>query len=127
MSETTGKYRGTTAYMLVYGELVAAARHRGFTTYQAIAQLMGLPMSGSYMGSQVGTILGEISEDEVAAGRPMLSAVAVGVSGRLGSGFATLAKQLGRLDEGSAEDELRFCESEREAVYETWKPVYRTK
>ena len=56
-------YRGTTVYHLVYAELAAAARDRGVTTYQAVAQIMGLPLQGNHMGREVGQI-GEIGEDE---------------------------------------------------------------
>ena len=81
--------------------------------------LMGLPVSGSYMGSATGQILGEISEDEVRAGRPMLSAVAVGVSGKPGPGFYTLAHQLGFL--ATADEDLEFWNRERDAVYRAWR------
>jgi hypothetical protein len=60
-------------------ELVRAAQYRGITTYQDIAVIMGLPIIGSHMGLETGQILGEISEDEVNVGRPMLSAIAVNV------------------------------------------------
>lgn len=118
-----GEYRGTQLYTLVLAELVSAARYRGVTTYQHIAGIMGLPSSGQHMGRQVGSILGEISEDEVKHGRPMLSAVAVGVSGEPGPGFYAAAKELGRTladVPGRA-----FWERERDAVYETWKrPIH---
>lgn len=96
MSVVRNKYRGTTKYFHVLAELVRAAQYRGRTTYQDIALLMGLPQKGSYMGKEVGQILGEISEDEVRAGRPMLSAVAVGVNGKAGPGFFGLARELAR-------------------------------
>jgi hypothetical protein len=116
-------YRGSTHYFVVYSELIHAARYRGLTTYQRIAQLMGLPLSGQHMGSEVGKILGEISEDEIGHGRPMLSAVAVGVSGRPGPGFAALARHLGLLaDDG---DERAFWELECRRVYEAWTPTYK--
>ena len=70
MPVVSDKYRGTTTYFHVLAELVRAAQYRGRTTYQDIALLMGLPQSGNYMGKEVGLILGEISEDEVRAGRP---------------------------------------------------------
>ena len=127
MSESIDRSRGSIAYLKVYSELITAARYQGLVTYQAIAQLVGLPLVGSYMGSQIGTILGYISEDEVAAGRPMLSALAVGVSGKPGPGFAALAKQLGRLQEGSPDEDVRFWEKERNAVYAAWKADYDTK
>lgn len=72
------KYRGTTTYFKVYAALVNAAECRGLVTYQEIAQIMGLPLSGSHMGREVGNMIGVISEDEIAYGRPMLSAIVVG-------------------------------------------------
>jgi hypothetical protein len=119
MTIVKDKYRGTTKYFHVLAELVRAAQYRGLTTYQDIAVIIGLPPKGAYMGAETGHILGEISENEVQAGRPMLSAVAVGISGRPGPGFYTLARDLGRLAAG--EDELAFWERERQAVYEAWK------
>jgi hypothetical protein len=117
------EYRGSTTYFVVYAELVQAARYRGVTTYQRLAQLMGLPLSGSNMGFQVGKILGEISEDERRLNRPMLSALAVGVSGVPGPGFAVLARELGLLSQD--EEERTFWEQERKRVYEAWAPIYK--
>ena len=126
MAEATGKYRGSKGYLLVYGELIQAARYRGLTTYQAIAKIMDLPLSGSHMGKEVGQMVGEISEDEIKQGRPMLSAVVVGVSGVPGGGFYALAKGLGRLQEDSAQGQHSFWEQERDAVYEAWKREFKT-
>lgn len=120
-SIVSNKYRGTREYLLVYSELIRAAQYRGTVTYQHIAQIMGLPLKGSYMGSQVGWILGEISDDEQQRGRPMLSAVAVGVSGKPGSGFFALARQLGKLGKGTKEDDHAFWLKEREVVYKMWQ------
>ena len=119
MPEVKNKYRGTTTYFHVLAELVRAAQYRGLTTYQDIAVIMGLPTQGSYMGSVTGHVLGEISEDEVSAGRPMLSAVAVSVEGKAGPGFFDLARKLHRL--GSSEDEPAFWERERHAAYAAWR------
>ena len=119
MTATKGKYRGTTTYFHVMAELVRAAQYRGLTTYQDLAVIMGLPVKGAYMGAEIGHILGEISEDEVSAGRPMLSAIVVGVSGKPGPGFYEWAKELGRLSEG--QDTMVFWENEREAVYQAWR------
>ena len=82
MPAVPDKYRGSKEYLLVYCELIKAARYKGTTTYQAIAEIMGLPLRGSHMGREVGKILGEISEDELNQGRPMLSAIAVARSAR---------------------------------------------
>lgn len=125
MSETNGKYRGTVAYYLVYSELIQAARFRGLTTYQAIAQIMDLPLKGSYMGREVGQMLGEITENELREGRPMLSAVAVGVSGTPGPGFAGLARTLGKLTSEDKAEEKAFWEQEREAVYKAWAREFK--
>jgi hypothetical protein len=121
MSKVADKYRGTVTYHLVYKELITAACYRGTITYQEIAEIMGLPLQGNLMGSQTGHMLGEISEDEFTAGRPMLSAVAVGVSGTPGDGFYGLAKGLGKLTEDSPEAKRHFWEKEKAAVYKTWQ------
>jgi hypothetical protein len=77
------------------------------------------------MGKETGHILGEISKDEVASDRPMLSAVAVGINGKPGSGFFGLARDLGLLQKG--EDEMGFWQRQREATYKAWKrPLPRT-
>lgn len=111
--------------MLVYSELIKAAQYHGTTTYQAIAEIMGLPMRGSYMGKEVGHMLGEISDDERQQGRPMLSAIAVGVSGSPGEGFFVLAKELGRLQDDSKEARQRFWENEKKAVYAAWQREFK--
>jgi hypothetical protein len=113
------KYRGAPMYFHVHAELVRAAQYRGLTTYQDIAVIMGLPTTGAHMGNETGHILGEISEDEASADRPMLSAVAVGVSGKPGPGFVSLAKRLGRLAEG--QDEMAFWVAECRRVHDTWR------
>jgi hypothetical protein len=119
----TKDYHGTKEYAFIYTELITAAKYRGTITYQEIAKIVGLPMSGSHMGSEIGKILGQISEDEVGNGRPMLSAIAVNVQGVPGPGFYELAKQLGRLKENSDVD--IFWQAEYQAVYETWKVVLK--
>ena len=118
MPEVSNKYRGTIEYHLAFSKLIAAARYRGTVTYQELAMVLGLPLVGAYMGAETGHLLGEISEDEVRAGRPMLSAVAVNVQGRPGPGFYSLAKLLGKLAEGA--DEPAFWREELESVHRTW-------
>ena len=126
MSDNNGKYRESVIYHLVYCELIRAARYRGLTTYQAIAQIMGLPMSGNHMSKETGQIIGEIAEDEVKNGRPMLSAVVVGVSGKPGSGFIPWAKKLERIDQGDEITKEEFWKQELTAVYEAWKPEFKS-
>lgn len=112
-------YRGTTTYQRIYSELVCAAEYRGLTTYQDLAVLMGLPLQGNLMGRRIGLILGEIVDDEVAAGRPMLSAVVVGTNGWPGAGFFSYGREKGRCSDGQSEGD--FWAVEREAVYQAWK------
>lgn len=126
MSVVEDKYRGSKEYHLVYSELIRAAQYGGTTTYQAIAQIMGLPLTGSYMGTETGRVLGEISEDELKQARPMLSAIAVGVNGLPGGGFFGLAEQLSKLPAGATEEEKqRFWEKEQKAIYETWRREFK--
>jgi hypothetical protein len=122
MAITSGTYRGTKEYTLIFVELITAAKYRGSVTYQEIAKILGLPLRGNLMQSRVGRILGEISQDEMANGRPMLSAIAVGVNGKPGPGFFRLARQLGRLHENN---ESAFWENECKLIYETWKTVLK--
>jgi hypothetical protein len=124
MAIMKNKYRGTTAYIRVLAELVHAAEYRGVTTYQNLAVIMGLPLQGAYMGKETGQILGEICEDEVNAGRPLLTAVAIGVSGKPGPGFYSLAREFGKFS-GPPSDERAFWEEELKSVYETWKRPLR--
>lgn len=119
MPVVRSKYRGTTTYERVKAELIRAAEYRGVTTYQDIALIMGLPLQGSHMGAETGHILGEISEDEMRDGRPMLSAVAVSVSGTPGSGFFALARDLGRVK--TSDDDAGYWQGERDAVYQAWR------
>ena len=119
MTTVQDKYRGTTEYVHVLGELVRAAQYRGLTTYQDVAVIMALPMQGNLMGRELGQMLGEIAEDEVQAGRPMLSAVVVGVNGKPGHGFFSLAEDLGKL--GQDDDQQSFWERERDAAYIAWR------
>jgi hypothetical protein len=122
MSEADSKYRGSKEYVLVYAELVTAARYRGTLTYPDVGRAMGLKtFTGNHFSRVTGQILGEISEDEVCQGRPMLSAIAVGKgTHKPGDGFFEFARQLGRLKSEDSAAERAFWEAEVKAVYETW-------
>jgi hypothetical protein len=118
-----GKITQSKEYFIVYGILIDAAKHQGFATYQEIAQAIGLPTAGSYMGRKLGELLGSISENERKQGRPMLSAIAIGVNGKISEGFFSWAKKLGCLNEG--EDQQAFWENECKKIYKEWKTTYR--
>src|SRR5260370_32233316 len=113
------KYRGTGEYFLVFNALVQAARSRGTVTYQELADLIGFPIIGDYMGTELGHLLGEISEDQDHLKRPMLSTVAVKVDGLPGTGFFDLAKKLGKYSGGDDKKEQhRFWEAETDRAYD---------
>lgn len=117
------EWKDTKEYFITYGILINAAKHSGLATYQEIAQACGLPTAGSYMGSVVGGILGAISKNELEHGRPFLSALAVGVNGKPGSGFLNWAKELNAVNED--QDLADFFSQECEKIYEEWKTPYR--
>jgi hypothetical protein len=114
-------YIESVVYFKVYSELINAAKYHGVVTYQPIARVMGVPERGGQMAGATGRMLGVISRNEVAQGRPMLSAIAVGVSGFPGDGFFVLARELGFEFGGSKEEKRMFWESQCKAVYEIWK------
>ena len=75
------------------------------------------------MSKLVGGVIGLLSKNELEQGRPILSSIVVGVSGKPGEGFFNWARELGVLSEG--EDEETFWREECEKVYEAWKISYR--
>jgi hypothetical protein len=117
----TDRYHGTKEYFLILAELIQTARYRGTVTYQELADLVGLPLVGSFMGNELGGYLGAISEDEVQHGRPMLSALTVTVEGKPGDGFFALAKDLGKLKSDHPYDRDAFWEAEKRTVYQIWQ------
>jgi hypothetical protein len=114
-------HRGTNEYMLIYAELITAARYRGTVTYQELAELVGLPLQGIHMGAELGAYLGATAEDEVQQGRPMSSATTIRVTGKPGPGCFALAKELGKLNSDDEAVQQAFWEVEKHAVYETWQ------
>ena len=114
-------FRGTREYHLVYAELIRAARARETLFYGVIAALMGIPKRGNFMSKKTGEILGEISEAEHTAGRPMLSALVVRTDGYPGAGFGRLARRLGKLRDFSQARFRAFWADERNNVWDTWQ------
>lgn len=114
--------RGT--YEHVRDELIRAAQYRGLTTYLDIAVVMGLDVNDPRkMQSDVGPILRQISADEHAADRPMLTAVAIGAKGRPSDPFFEQAKDFGRYR--PSQTKKWFWERELRIVYKHWKRTYR--
>jgi len=123
MVEAKNQFRGKPEYSIVYAELITAARYRGIVTYQETAKLLGWPLQGQLLGNRLGKLLGEISEDEVSHGRPMLSAIVVSTSGRPSEGFFNLARDLGKLRAKGKPEENEFLEREQKAVHDAWKVI----
>ena len=125
MSERAEACVRSKEYHLVFSELIAAACRRGIVTYQEIAKIIGLPLSGNLMGSRIASIAGQICNDEHEAGRPMLTAILVNVRGIPGPGFFGIARDVGRLDSSDRADERAFWEAEKQAVHNEWKTILR--
>jgi hypothetical protein len=117
-------YRGLGQYFLMFNEVAAAGRYRGTVTYQELAHLIGLQISGNYMGAEIGSILGKISTAEHQLNHPLLSAVAVTVDGMPGLGFFTLATELGKFSGTTEKERREFWEAEIRAVHEHWRKKF---
>ena len=106
-------------HQAVYERLVKAARARDFVHYGELAKMLGIDMDNPHFGALVGKVLGQISEDEVAAGRPMISAIVVSRDTMLpGYGFFTLGQQLRQTKPG--EDDLAFAVRQIRRVHDFW-------
>jgi hypothetical protein len=127
MNIVANKYRGSGEYFIVFNELIETARRRGTVTYQEMADLVGLPTTGNYMGKEVGHLVGEISEDQHDRGRPMLSAIVVevGFDSLPGSGFFKLAADLKKYNGSDDPKQQRdFWEAEKRSVHEFWRKKF---
>ena len=102
--------------------MINAAQHNGFATYQEIAPANGFQLCGNVMGNKISELIGLVSKNEVNQGRPMMSAIVVGVNGKPGKGFYEWADELGVMSEGDNEES--FWKGECEKIYEDWKMNY---
>ncbi len=115
--------RRSTGFVRAYGMMAeAASTPDRLITYGEIGELVGAP-SGSLMGRVVGIVLGLVTDQERAAGRPMLSAVVVSSTNqRPGPGFYGLATTYDRLPaDATSEERLAFWEAELAAVRDAWR------
>jgi len=121
MSVVPDTYRRTPKYGLAYSALIMAAHSRSMLTYTGIARLAGLAQAGNPMATQVGRLVGEISEDEVTQGRPMLSALVVEKdTGQPGEGFFKLARDLKIFDRTSKSAKRKFLSKEKSKLFTVW-------
>ena len=103
----------------IYDKLKDVARAKQLITYKELANVVGLDWNKDYgKCRQIFPILGAVSTSEVEQGHPMLSAVAGRQDTRMpGSGFFTLARDLGRYQGGN--DHV-FWIRERDEVWTFW-------
>lgn len=85
---------------------------------------MGIYPRGNGMARKTGILLGEISEDEHRAGRPLLSClVRRGKDGKPGNGFYVLARQLRLLGElPSTQQREAFLNAQCAATFAAHSP-----
>ena len=103
--------------------LVAVARRRGRIAYsELVTQITALHLEAH--DSRLFHLLGEISSEEDAAGRGMLTAIVVHKSGDMqpGPGFFELAKSLGR----NTKDVLACWVTEFNKVHDYWANKQRS-
>jgi hypothetical protein len=115
-------YRGSTPYQAVHARLLDAARHRTHIFYADVADMLGPLGDDDDVAQESARLLGEISEDECGAGRPMLSALVVSGRGVPAVTFFSLARRLGRLATTDPADEMAFWMAEKARVYDAWTP-----
>lgn len=98
--------------------IVQAAKDQRFVFYSDIAPLLGLNMDKEADRAKIGRILGDISEEEVRQGRPMLSAIVVHKGDETpGDGFFKLARDLGRFQAGHRH---LFWAEEVKRLFQCW-------
>lgn len=110
------KYGGTKEILLVYVKLITAAQYRRTVFYQQVAKILSIDQAGHHMAREVGQVLGEISQAEHAAGRPMLSALAIASKGYPGEGFFNLARSLGKYSGNTPDEERLFGVSKKPVI-----------
>ena len=103
----------------VYERLVKAARAGEFVHYGELAKMLDIDLENPHFGAQVGKVLDRINADEVAAGRPVISAIVVSKDTMLpGTGFFKLGQESRQtLPE---EDEIGFAIRQIKRVHEYW-------
>ncbi len=103
----------------VYQKLIEVAKAGKTTTYEAIADMLEMNADNPEERYEIGRILSEISCQENAGGRPMLSAVVIIPDiGYPGKGFFLLARDIGAMS--SSIDDRSFFAAELKRVHQYW-------
>ena len=103
--------------------LIKVAQRRGTIAYSDLLRLarVKLDMSVPYDRGMLGHLLGEISWNEVAENRPMLSSVAIHVGDyKQGQGFFDLAEKLYDISFRNADQQLEFGMKELSKTHKYW-------
>ena len=109
-------------HLELYARLESAARAREFVFYGALADEMGLNLDDTLARQTLWEALCDISRREVAAGRPILSAVCVQEQDHLpGPGFLALGEELGVVAPG--EDEVSFAVRMIKVTHDYWSDL----
>lgn len=109
----------------LYERLLTAARAQETVFYGEVAEVLGVGADEPSAVAAVGERLAEISRQEVAEGRPMLSSIVVRVEDHLpGPELMQLGQELNQVAEG--EDEVSFAVRQIKMVHAYWqeKPVF---
>ncbi|WP_255474111.1 hypothetical protein [Pontibacter qinzhouensis] len=106
-------------------KLIQVARGRAhLMSFQnlVIEAELGLNLENSYEKCQLNEVIDEISEEEYAAGRPLLSAlVQVRGNRNQGDSFFRLCERLGLGDWKALKKDREFLEQQREACRDFWQ------
>ena len=116
-------YTMTPEHLRIREVLISVAHRKETITYtELLSQAkIKLDMSIPYDRGALGHILGEISWNEVAVGRPMLSSVAIHAGDyKQGQGFFDLAEELYNIALSNADQRLVFGMKELNRTHEYW-------
>jgi Protein of unknown function DUF262 len=101
---------------------VAGRPGENLITYSELARQVGMDLGDDAQRHALSVFLGEISRNEAAAGRPMLSSLVVQYEGGTpGSGFFALGRELGQVREG--EDVDLFAFRQMRATWTYWQAL----
>lgn len=101
--------------------LIKLAKNKEHKRYQELSDefMLGYDMHDIQDRQEIGNILGQISESEHSKGRPLLSVFIQHEDGLPGSGFFTMAEQLGRFIPNFM-DKRQFVTREMAYAYNYW-------
>lgn len=106
--------------------LINVARNKKTISYTELLNQskVKLDMSIPYDRGQLGHLLGDISWNEVAEGRPMLSSVAIHAGDSIhGQGFFDLAEEIYDIDLRTSDERMVFGMDELNATYNYWSKL----